>query len=229
MIHLISANMRALFVRIGCHRSYAGPQDEHDWPKGAGKTPVNLHGEAFNFFDFGETWYGNFGVPYAPQARRRGYLNLRRIDPKLSTSETSIKDVLVIFVATLLGDTNDAITRRCEGSGQRIVGWYRTATVHDGSDLPEYPPGVKSQIDNHFSAHQIENRHPEMFTSYKLRASKSNCEILEPPEREDFFKIPHEGPGCFGQYNVCYLYEKDYVLKKHSPWIRKAIKKITDR
>src|SRR5438105_13295993 len=106
---------RIFFVRIGRMISYAGPQkgkEGDERPEEAGKHNVDKLGhEAFNFFpDFRGALYGTFGI-------MTEHIDLRKIDPALPKESNSVDGVLVVFVAPYEG-------------GQRIVGWYRDATVH---------------------------------------------------------------------------------------------------
>ena len=200
-------DMRILFVRVGWHTTYCGPLNDDGWPKGAGESEVNLHHEAFNFFDLGGTFYGTFGM-------NRRHLHLRKIDPQtLPNDPESVDGVLVVFVAA------------CREDGQRIVGWYRDATVHDNSERVAYPEDVKRQIQNHFETNGIKDPVIDTFNNYLLSAK--TCISLSVDERERSPEIPHDAGG-FGRSNVCYPYDENHELKT-SPWIKHAIDYIAAR
>lgn len=197
---------RILFVRVGRHASYAGPQNDDDWPKGAGRSAVNHHHEAFNFFrDFGGTLYGAFGIS-------KRHLNLRRIDPALANDPHSADGVLVVFVARY--------------DGQRIVGWYRRATVYNNKQRVEYPRDARDRIQEHFRRNHI-TRYTTEFNHYLLDAERCDAVLRPEDERKDGPLIPR-GRGGMGESNVCYAYDENHELKLSSPWIQEAVDFIGD-
>jgi hypothetical protein len=195
---------RIVFVRVGRMISYSGPREGDERPEGGGKHNVNRLGhEAFNFFrDFeGGTLYGTFGI-------MTEHIDLLNIDPTLARDSKNVGNVLVVFVAPYDG-------------GQRIVGWYRDATVYRAS-VP-YPREVQARIQKHFDAEGISNN---SFRSYRLRAQISDGAVLLPEGRREQDLIPSGHRGEMGQFNVCYAYKNG--VRKTSPWIQRAIDFIDD-
>ncbi len=192
---------RILFVRVGRHASYAGPRSDDDWPKGAGRSEVNHHHEAFNFFrDFGETLYGTFGM-------NKRHLNLRRIDPAPAEDRNSVDRVLVVFVAPY--------------DGQRIAGWYRDAKVYSNKERVEYSRDAKDRIQEHFRRNGILQYTTE-FKHYLLEAGHCDAVLRPEEERNQGPRIPR-GPGGMGQSNVCYAYDENHERKAFSPWIQETL------
>ena len=181
---------------------YAGPQSGDMRPKGGGKHNLaELGHEAFNFFpDFGDTLYGTFGIVHRNAVNPR--IDLRKIDPAISSEAESLDGVLVIFVAPYDGET-------------RIVGWYRDGTVHRRA-VP-YPQGVRDRIQQYFAGQGIND---STFNVYRLEAKSSSAVLLPANSRKSGPRVPH-GSGGMGQSNVCYAYTNGVL--KTSPWIQKAL------
>ncbi len=188
---------RIVFVRIGRMHFYAGPQKGDERPEGGGKDTKNHLGhEAFNFFpDFDGTLYGTFGII----AKR---IDLRKIDPALAKNSPSVDGVLVVFVAPYNG-------------GQRIVGWYRDATVYRES--VRYPREVHRRIQEHLAGEGISD---DSFNDYRLEGKLSDA-VLLPPGRRGRGLVPKGQRGETGQSNVCYAYKNG--ARKSSPWIQRAV------
>lgn len=199
MNQLINDTKRLLFVRVGRMMFYAGPQTADDGPRGGGKYNLkNLGHEAFNFFQgFGGTLYATFGIVRPKVANPS--LDLRRIDPSAAHGTDSVGGVLVILVAPY-------------EDGQRVVGWYRDATVFRVS-VP-YPADVESRIQQHLGAHRIIN---DTFNAYRIEAETARAVLLPEDVRIRMPKIPR-GSGGLGQSNVCYAREAGGA-QKSSPWI----------
>src|SRR5437660_4072038 len=101
-----------LFARIGWMKYYRGPMIGDERPRGGGKYNKTGTGhEAFNFQEIEGRLFGYF----QPQMRA-SKIKLERIVP--GTTDEMLKGVLVVFIATDPG----------QGS-QRVIGWYRNATV----------------------------------------------------------------------------------------------------
>lgn len=194
---------RIVFVRVGRMISYSGPREGDERPLGGGKHNVNRLGhEAFNFFpDFGGTLYGTVGI-------MTEHIDLLNIDPTLARDSKSVDGVLVVFVAPYDG-------------GQRIVGWYRNATVYRTS-VP-YPREVEDRIQEHFDSKGMSNN---SFRNYRLKAKISDGAVLLPVGRREQDLIPSGHRGEMGQFNVCYAYKNR--VRKTSPWIQRAIDFIDD-
>ena len=114
--------MRAVFFRSGWMIRYAGPQPGDMRPIGGGSyNETNCGLEVSNFKSISGQLYG-----YVRTRSNATGANLARIDPSLR-GRSQVNNVLVVFVAT----------HPVEG-GQRVVGWYRDATVYARSqDIAE--------------------------------------------------------------------------------------------
>jgi hypothetical protein len=181
---------RVLFARVGWMTYYAGPQTGDEKPiGGGGNNRKNVGHEIFNFKDFGGKLYG-----FVRAADRR--INLERIDP--TNKEDSLSDVLVVFVAK-----------------QRIVGWYRAATVHQTE--VRFPSDVSNEIRKRLKQAKTKN--------FKLERHSFECPINDAvllPTHERTHEIPGAITGGFGQYNVCYPYQNS-GKRKAAPWINEAV------
>lgn len=176
---------RVVFARIGWMKRYRGPQADDEKPIGGGSyNKSELGHEAFNFLPCDGEMLGYF------QPRlRQGHpsrIALERIEPGFQGAK--LDRVLVIFVAT------DPAR-----GGQRIVGWYRDATVYR-DDLPS---NVKDR---------------KRF-SFFVKAKAEKALLIPEPQRVHV--IPG-GKGAFGQANVCYALETD-GKPKNAAWIEAAL------
>jgi hypothetical protein len=109
-----------------------------------------------------------------------------------ATADKELAGVLAVFVAT-----------DPKGGGQRIVGWFRDATVY----RPE-----RTSDDTRRSSF-----------SYYLMTPAANAVLV--PEEKRWFVIPH-GKGAFGQANVCYPLEADGQAKSDARWMENALEYI---
>jgi hypothetical protein len=181
---------RVLFARVGWMKYYAGPQTGDEKPIGGGKNnKKNIGHELFNFKNFGEHLYG-----FVRSMDRR--INLERIDP--TNKGDSLNDVLVVFVAK-----------------QRIIGWYRGATVHK-TELT-FPSDVSKEIRKRLK--QAKTKHFRL-ERHSFECSVENAVLL--PMHERTHEIPGGVKGGFGQYNVCYPYESG-GKRKSGTWINEAV------
>ncbi len=182
-----------VFARIGWMRWYRGPQADDEKPIGGGSyNKTELGHEAFNFLPLSGVMLGYFQPRLLPKKLRRKHpstVALERIRAGLTGDD--LGGVLVVFVATNpnLGE-------------QRIVGWFRDATVY------RFAQPSRAKARNQFS--------------YFLKTKAENA-VLIPEARRDF-TIP-SGKGAFGQANVCYALDDNGQAKKES-WIANAVKYI---
>jgi hypothetical protein len=171
---------------------YVGPQPGDERPEGGGgHNEKNIGHEVFNFSEFGGRLYGFARA-------KRGRINLARIDPDVSVGE-KLDDVLVVFVAR-----------------QRIVGWYRDATVY-ATTRPNFPASVKTEM-----LRRLKQSGTKGFKvgGYRFEATvEGGATLLPTYERTE--EIPGNVKGGFGQSNVCYLYLNS-GKSKGSSWMRKA-------
>jgi len=172
-----------LFARIGWMTYYCGPQPGDEKPQRGGKyTRTALGHEAFNFSPIRGRLYGYF----QPQMQASG-IQLERIEPTCSVD--ALNGVTVIFVATQ------------PTAGQRIVGWYRNATV--------------------YRHRQKDTTGKRMGFDYFVSAKSQDAVLL--PTRKRTQPIPGQ-KGGFGQANVRYLCGDGKRLRL--PWANEALKYI---
>lgn len=171
-----------LFARIGWMKYYNGPITGDERPRGGGKyNKTGVGNEAFNFHQIGSRLFGYF----QPQMQS-SKIKLERIVP--GAQGDVLNGVLVVFVAT-----------DPEQGSQRIVGWYRNATVYRN---PQSSPPTERNGFNYF-----------------LIASADEAALL--PSHLRTYLIPG-GKGGFGQANICYLYEQD-GKSKPVKWVPGAL------
>jgi len=166
---------------------YDGPKPGDEKPIGGGSYSEDHCGdEVFNFKRTRRRFYGFC----QPQVRAQS-INLERIHP--GTNQNSLKGVLVIFVAV-----------DPEKGGQRVVGWYRKATVY------------RTRQD---STSQRRKKTP----FFAMTALKNAVLLPVAPYKRNWL-VP-AGKGGIGQANLCYLYEAD-GSEKRMRWSREIIKLV---
>lgn len=175
-----------LFCRIGWMKEYAGPQPHDPRPIGGGSyNRKNIGHEVFNFKVINGRVYGFIQVQVG---RKR--INLERIIPRCE-AEDSVDGVLVVFVAV-----------DPEHRGQKVVGWYKNATVYR----------------RHIKVPRWISKKRRQFKVYAEAASR-DAVVIPPDERR--CEVP-VGKGSIGQANVCYLYDERGHGKK-MPWVPKVL------
>jgi hypothetical protein len=182
---------RVLFARVGWMTYYAGSQTGDEKPIGGGENnKKNIGHEVFNFADFGGRLYGYVSPT-------NGRINLERIDPKAG-NRNRLDDVLVIFVAK-----------------QRIIGWYRGATVHKTE--VKFPSDVSIEIRKRLEKAKTKNFKLE---NYRFECPVERAVLL--PTHERTHEIPGGVKGGFGQSNVCYPYQNS-GKRKSASWMSEAV------
>jgi hypothetical protein len=175
-------------------RWYRGPQASDEKPVGGGSyTKEALGHEAFNFLASNGEMFGYFQPRLQPPALRKKHpstIALERIEAGFTGEE--LKGIVAVFVAT-----------DPKRGGQRIIGWFRDATVY----RHEQPSSANER--NLFS--------------YFLRARAENAVLV--PEARRSFMIP-AGRGAFGQANVCYALDSSGQRKSEARWMGEALKYI---
>lgn len=175
-----------VFARIGWMKWYRGPQADDEKPIGGGSYNEKEIGiEAYNFLPLSGHMLG-----YFQPVMRTNLVALERIEAGF-TGE-SLNGVLVIFVAL-----------DKEHGGQRIIGWFRDATVY-----------------RHEQTSDAKERN---FFSYFLKTQDKNAVLI--PETRRAHTIP-AGKGAFGQANVCYALDSSGHQQKDAGWIDEALKYI---
>lgn len=191
-------NAPVLFARIGWMVYYAGPQSGDERPKGGGRYNNKCIGhEAFNFARFNDRL---FGFVQPPMAAKDASIALERISPNSRVG--SISGVLLIFVAT-----------DREHGGQRVVGWYRNATVY--RERQPYPSDVAEDINEKLKFSTLLF---EPFTDFYAEADARKATLL--PTRYRTFLVPKE--KGIGQANVCYVLGRD-GRPNGAEWISRAV------
>jgi hypothetical protein len=171
-----------LFARIGWMKYYNGPIIGDEKPRGGGKyNKTGVGNEAFNFHVIDGRLFGYF----QPQMQA-SKINLARIVP--GTHGDVLNGVLVLFIAT-----------DPERGSQRIVGWYRNATVY--RNRQSSPPRERNGF------------------NYFLVAKAREAVLLPSHLRTQL--VPG-GKGGFGQANICYLYEQSGKSKR-AKWVSAAL------
>lgn len=166
---------RVLFARVGWSENYDGAKSRAEWPIGGGSNNKKQCGdEVHNFTKIGGRVYG-FCQPAVNS--KRG-INLERVQP--GWNEDILPAVLVVFVAV----------HPKEGK-QRVVGWYRKATLYRFHQR-SLSPGRKKL---HYSA-----------------VTKAGEAVLLPVDRRDQ-RVP-AGTGGIGQVNLFYVYAVDGTRKR---------------
>jgi hypothetical protein len=156
---------RILFCRIAWLRDYCGPEETIS---GAGSERDSRHDwESFNFAPHGGLVYGYV----ASSGHRTVEVS------KLGALGDIARDVLVVWVSL----------HPSEGR-QRVVGWYKNATVH--RHLQQSPPMRECTS---ASGERVE---------YHIEATEYGAFLLRPEERK--FTVP-KGSGFMGQSNVCFM------------------------
>jgi len=177
---------RVLFARIGWMHWYRGPQPDDPKPIGGGKYNKQSVGhEAFNFLPFNGRMFGYFQPKLTKD--HPSSIALERIDPK-ATGDT-LNDVLLVFVAT-----------DPKHGGQRIIGWYDSATVY-----------------RHYQVSKDKRR-----KSFDYFIETEADDAVRVPEQRRNFVVPG-GQGAFGQANICYLLEANGKPKATASWINDAL------
>jgi hypothetical protein len=182
---------RVLFARVGWMTYYAGPQSGDEKPIGGGENnKKNIGHEIFNFTNFGGRLFGFVSTP-------KGHISFERIEPT-SGQQDRLDDVLVVFVAR-----------------QRIIGWYRGATVHRAS--AKFPFPVETEIRKRLKKAGT--------TNFKLESYRFECRFEDAvllPRHERTHQVPGNVKGGFGQSNLCYVYQKS-GKRKSTSWISEAV------
>lgn len=187
--------MKILFARIGYMTYYAGSQEGDEKPIGGGKYNKEGTGhELYNFKTVEGKLYGYF-QPYGKEDHVVT-VNLERIDP--GCIDNHLDDVLVIFFSKKPNET-----------GQRVIGWYKKATVYRAFQRPR--------------REFLRGRY-----YYNLEVSAANAVLL--PTQKRVVEIP-KGKGKPGQANAFYLYDSDGtgkdLARPENAWINDILNYIS--
>jgi hypothetical protein len=178
---------KVLFSRIGWMKYYDGSKPDDRRPIRGGSSNKRRPGtEIYNFRKCGRLFYGFV----QPQARSKR-IKLERISPGVRSD--AIAGVLLIFVAV-----------HPEEHEQRVVGWYKNATLY----RKHQPSFSLKRKKLHYSA-----------------VSKVSDAVRLPVEMR-IWPI-RAGKNGMGQANVCYLYQTNGKLKKIN-WPSRILKAIAE-
>jgi hypothetical protein len=179
---------RALFCRIGWMKAYDGQKPNDPRPIGGGSWNEEHCGdEVFNFRRISGLFYG-----FCQPSGKSNNIQLTKIEP--SWPANSLHGVLVVFVAV-----------DPERGKQRVVGWYRNATVYR---TRQKSASKKRKKKGYFAV---------------ARVADSVLLPVEPFSRKFVVKAGLRG---IGQANVCYLYDLDGRPKKL--WWQRRIIEIVE-
>lgn len=179
---------RVIFARVGWSEKYDGAKSRAEWPIGGGSNNKKRCGdEVHNFTKIGGRIYG-FCQPAVNS--KRG-IKPERVQPGFHGE--ILPNVLIVFVAV-----------HPEQRGQRVVGWYRNASLYS-EHQPSLSPKRKKL---HYSA-----------------VTKAGDAVLLPVDRRDW--RVRAGTGGIGQVNICYLY-KTNGRSKGLRWAARIIRAIKD-
>ncbi|PYV71686.1 MAG: hypothetical protein DMG96_28340 [Acidobacteria bacterium] len=191
----------------GCEPSekfYDGPRPDDPKPIGGGaNNRTNFGHEGFNFRRYGERLLG-----FVKAGADEGKLDLQRINPSPMTLHR-VRGVTLIFVAT------DPKAR-----GQKIVGWYRNATVY--SESMEFDSSIVQQMIS-----EVKLQFPRFKPSgYRAEASAADAVLLPLAQRRlQRVEIPKR--NGIGQANVCYPFDgRGFINSEKLKWIRDALEYI---
>ncbi|MCF6466037.1 hypothetical protein [Clostridium sp. Cult2] len=165
--------MKVLFCNIAWMKYYLGTTEE-DKPINAGSYIKENEdgGEIYNFQDYNGYCYG-YVMLY-------GNMALEKHFEGVASNQSSVEDVLVIWVATN------------ENSETRIVGWYKNATVFR-----------EEQYGRAFT-----NHHHDLY--YRIKASAKDCYLLPEEQRTfPIERASAVGTGMgMGRSNIWYAESK---------------------
>lgn len=163
--------------------------DGNERPKGGGRyTRDNVGSELFNFASFNGQLYG-FASPR---------VTLARVDP-LAGEGKKLDDVLVIFVAE-----------------QRIVGWYKHATVH--TSVQKHPAPVRKEMIRSVRRAGLRYRP----YGYRFQTKVEDAVLVPTRERIAQEPIPTNVKGGFGEKNIRYPYLGNGHMNTPA-WMHEAI------
>jgi Domain of unknown function (DUF3883) len=190
-----------LFAKLGWMKYYDGPKPCDPKPIGGGKNNrANFGHEGFNFRQYGDRLMGSIKT-----GAEDGGLRLQRIIPS-PVSGNRIRGAIVIFVSTRPGL-----------GGQKIVGWYRNATIY--AERIEYDPNVAEQMLREVTPH-----FPRFRPSGYLAECDGNDAVLLPLKQRQLQQLEFPKKHGIGEANVSYPFdERGSVKRERADWIRKAL------
>ncbi len=179
-----------LFARVGWMRSYGGPTAADPRPIGGGKyNKTHVGNEVYNFRAVGDKVYGYFRVGRTARAR----IPLWRIRPEPDRRFGALPLVTIVWIAS---DPS--------GSGQKVIGWYKGATVYSTSRSNPSDADMECWCE----------------------AAVENALLLSPEERTaNEWKVPRQTAGGMGQSNVFYPIDP-IGHPRHADWIERIGKAI---
>jgi hypothetical protein len=190
-----------LFAKVGWMKFYDGPHPDDPKPLGGGlNNRRNFGHEGFNFRRHGDRLLGFVSAP-----AHHGNLDLQRIDPS-HVSGNRIRGATVVFVAT---DQKFV--------GQRIVGWYRAATIY--ADRMDYEPAIEEQMMGEVKP-QFRRFRP---SGYSFECKVADAVLLPLSRRRHPRGFPVPKKNGLGEANVCYPFKDG----KAREWIREAVRYIS--
>jgi hypothetical protein len=202
-----SVTQSVLFARIGEMTYYAGPQKGGEKPsKGGGYNRSKIGHEFFNFFQKFPNYPGRLFGFVQPGGGSHKQIKLEKIDPTSARGADMVSNVTVVFVAN-----------------QRIVGWYKRATVH--RRRVNLPSEVVRDIQRRLNQAGVAKQMVDPFIDFAVACDSKDATLLPTSERS--FQIKGRGRGSFGQSNVRYLYDSKGTRRVY-PWMARAIEFVSE-
>jgi len=183
-------------------RFYRGPHPVDPKPIGGGLHNQKHFGhEGFNFRRHGDRLFGYVSAP-----AEEGILNLQRIDPFSVGSR--IKGATVIYVAT-----------DPEFHGQRIVGWYKNATIY--SPCVQYERAIAEELQSEVNRAGFSRFRA---TSYQFEGLFSEGAVLVPERQRRLQKFEIPKRNGMGEANICYPFDNHgNISPEKMKWIERAL------
>jgi hypothetical protein len=193
-----------LFAKVGWMKFYNGSRPDDLKPIGGGlNNRTNFGHEGFNFRSHENRLLGFVSAP-----ARGGKLDLQRIDPS-PVARNRIRSATVIFIAT-----------EPRVGGQRIVGWYRNATIH-ALRIP-YSSAIRASMTG-----EVRPSFPRFKPSgYQFEGDLADATLLPLTQRRlQRVSIPKK--HGIGEANVCYPFDRHGKANPQKlKWVRKALEYV---
>lgn len=167
-----------IFFNIGWMSSYSGYSPNDPTLGGHGHLKKNRHGaESHNFAPVDGRLYG-----YRPPGEKK--IEISRLGA--GRKDHTIEGITVVWIA-----------RHPKSKDAFVVGWYKNAVVHRGTQ--PLPSAAASQ--------------QRLYDEFMVEADEKNCRLLPPEARTFQILSTHRRPGGFGQsptfYDILDLYRSD--------------------
>jgi Domain of unknown function (DUF3883) len=194
-----------LFAKVGWMKFYNGPRPDDLKPIGGGlNNRKNFGHEGFNFRSHQNRLLGFVSAP-----ARGGKLDLQRIDPS-PVARSRIRGATVIFIAT-----------EPRVGGQKIVGWYRNATIH-ALRIP-YNSTIRTSMMG-----EVRPGFPRFKPSgYQFESDLADATLL-PLTQRHLQRVSIPKKHGIGEANVCYPFDRHGKANPQKlKWVREALEYVS--